>query len=280
MVYDCFMVYDEMDMLEIRLNILAPVVDYFVITEATTTQIGSPKEMYYDKNRKRFVQFQDKIIYNVVDMAGMVFPDQWHREVFQKDHCIDGLKDAHDDDIIIFSDLDEIPNPDAVRKVVKEFDESKIYHFAQDMYYFFINYKSIDGKLLSSTGEFPGIKDKKWLGTKICSYKTIKRTGFDALRHKEMINENAVRIPDGGWHFTYMGGTGAKVHDRVKKKLSAFSHAEYNKWRYYNRLSIWLSIVMGKDLLGRDTKFKKVGIDENYPEWLRDNCPKYKHFIL
>lgn len=280
MVYDCFMIYDELDMLEIRMNILSPVVDYFVITEATTTQMGNPKEMYYDKNRKRFEKFQSKIIYNPIDMGEIAFSDQWNREVFQKNHCIEGLSGAQDNDIIIFSDLDEIPNPDTVRKVINNFDSSKIYHLAQDMYYFFINYKSIDGRLLSSTGEFPGIEDKKWLGTKMCSYKTIKKTGFDALRHKEMINENAVRVSDGGWHFTYMGGTGAKVHDRIKKKLRAFSHAEFNKWKYYNRVSIWLSIIMGKDLLGRGTKFKKVKIDDSYPEWLRKHSNEYLHFIL
>lgn len=280
MIYDCFMIYDELDMLEIRMNILAPVVDFFVITEATTTQMGDPKKMYFAENKGRFREFQDKIIYNPVDMGKLVFADQWHRETYQKNSCIEGLLDAQDDDIIIFSDLDEIPNPEAVKMVICEFDNSRIYHFAQDMYYFFINYKSIDGKLLSSSGEFPDIEDKKWLGTKLCAFKTVKMYGFDTLRQKNMINADAVRVSNGGWHFTYMGGTGAKVHDRIKKKLGAFSHSEYNKWRYYNRLSIWLSVVRGKDLLRRDTSFKKVNIDESYPEWLRNNCGKYPHFIL
>lgn len=280
MIYDCFMIYDELDLLEIRMNILDPVVDYFVITEATTTQMGSPKHMYFKENQERFIKFRDKIIYNPVDMGKLVFPDQWHREVFQKDHCMDGLSSAQDDDIIIFSDLDEIPNPVSAQKVIDEFEHDKIYHFAQDIYYFFINYKNIDGKLLSSSGEFPDIVDRKWLGTKMCSFKMIKEIGFDALRHNNMINENAIRVAEGGWHFTYMGGTGAKVHERIRKKLSAFSHSEYNKWRYYNRFAIWLSVARGKDLLKRDAKFKKVKIDETYPQWLRDNYDKYPHFIL
>lgn len=280
MVYDCFMLYDELDLLEIRMNILSPVVDYFVITEATTTQMGDPKEMYYSNNRERFSEFESKIIYNPIDMGEMDFPDQWHREVFQKNHCIDGLSGAQEDDIIIFSDLDEIPNPNTVKKIIIDFDKNKVYHFAQDMFYFFMNYKNIDGALLSSTGEFPGVEYKKWLGTKICSFTTVKRIGFDALRHQNMINENAVRVSQGGWHFTYMGGTKSKVHDRIKKKLGAFSHREYNKWRYYNRLSIWVSILRGRDLLGRGAKFKKVKIDDSYPEWIRKNYHRYRHLVL
>jgi beta-1,4-mannosyl-glycoprotein beta-1,4-N-acetylglucosaminyltransferase len=241
--------------------------------------MGNPKEMYFAKHKSRFAEFKDKIIYNPVNMDGIEFEDQWHREVYQKNHCIDGLKDAMDDDIIIFSDLDEIPNPDIVRKVLSDFDDSKIYHFAQNMYYFFFNYKNVDGNLLSSAGEFPGIEDKKWLGTRVCTLKKVKQYGFDMLRDKKMLDENAVRVGDGGWHFTYMGGTNANVQERIRKKLSAFSHEEFNNWRFYNGFHIWWSIIRGRDFLGRDARFKKVKIDSSYPKWLMDNYKKYPHLM-
>ena len=282
MIYDCFMFFDELDLLEIRMNILDPVVDFFVVTEATTTQMGQPKKMYFAENMSRFEKFKDKIIYNPVDMGNIFFENQWSREVYQKNHCIDGLEKANSTDLVIFSDLDEIPNPRTLKKIIDNFDSEKIYHFAQEMYYFFINYKNVDGTLLSSTGEFPGINEPKWLGTKVCTYKMAKEYGLDALRHKEMItnNENAIRVADGGWHFTYMGGTKSSVQTRIKKKFGAFSHAEFNRWRYYNPINIYLSILMGKDLLGRGARFKKVSIDDTYPSWLVEHYKEYPHLIL
>lgn len=71
MIYDCFMFFDELDLLEIRMNILDPVVDFFVVTEATTTQMGQPKKMYFAENMSRFEKFKDKIIYNPVDMGNI-----------------------------------------------------------------------------------------------------------------------------------------------------------------------------------------------------------------
>ena len=80
------MFFDELDLLEIRMNILDPVVDFFVVTEATTTQTGQPKKMYFAENMSRFEKFKDKIIYNPVDMGNIFFENQWSREVYQKNH--------------------------------------------------------------------------------------------------------------------------------------------------------------------------------------------------
>lgn len=283
MVFDCFMFFDELDLLEIRLNILNPVVDFFVITEATKTLMGNSKKMYFADNIDRFSKFRDKIIYNPLDMKNMEFANQWQREVYQKNYCINGIKCAKEDDIVIFSDIDEIPNPLKVLEIKESFDKDKIYHLAQNLYYFFMNYKSVDGKLLSSSGEFEGIVDeeRKWLGTKICSYDTAKKYGMDALRHPELVNDNAIRVTDGGWHFSYMGGLRKSAIKRIKDKLAAFSHAEdYNNWKFNNPIIISFSILLGRDLFRRNAKFKKVKIDESYPEWLLENYKNYRHFIL
>ncbi len=280
MIYDTFMFFDELDMLEIRMHILDLAVDYFVINEADTTLVGTPKNMIFKENEERFQRFKKKIIYHPIHNAGLEFEDQWHREIYQKNSCIDALKGCSGHDIVIFSDLDEIPNPEKILEYVPNFDPEIIYHFAQDMYYFFINYKNTDGSLLAACGEFPGVKDKKWLGSKMCSYSMLQKTGCDQIRHKEAIQKNSVRISDGGWHFTYMGGAKSKVQDRVRAKLAAFSHTEYNKWIYYNKVSIWLSIHAGRDLLGRGAKFKKVPLDESYPGWLTDHYKDYPHLVL
>ena len=280
MVYDTFMFFNELDMLEIRMNILDPVVDFFVITEANTTLMGQARVPIFKKNEERFAKFKDKIIYNLVDNKDMTFEDQWHREAFQKNACINGLASCKDDDIIIFSDLDEIPNPDEVVKITQNFDTSKIYHFAQDMFYFYLNYKNVDGSLLAACGEFPDISQKKWLGSKICSFKLLKEIGCDDIRHKEFVRNGDVRVINGGWHFTYMGGDHSDAYTRIKTKLASFSHSEYNSWRFYNPLRVWLFVKMGRDLLGRGAKFKKVSIDNSYPTWLVEHLDEYKHFVL
>lgn len=280
MVYDVFMFFNEIDLLEIRMNILDPVVDYFVITEANTTQMGENREPIFNNYANRFSKFKNKIIYNLVENQDIKFEDQWHREAFQKNACINGLKSCKDDDIIIFSDLDEIPNPEKVKNIIQTFDKDKIYHFAQDMYYFYLNYKNIDGKLLASCGEFPEISEKKWLGSKLCSYKLLKEIGCDNIRHKDYIRSGDERISDGGWHFTYMGGDHSSAYSRIKTKLGSFSHSEFNSWWYYNRLRQWFFIKIGRDLLGRGAKFKKVTIDDSYPTWLIEHLSNYKHLVL
>ena len=86
------------------------------------------------------------------------------------------MEGAKDDDIVIFSDVDEIPNPEAVKKVLADFDGSKIYALAQRNFYCYLNMEETSGSLLSITGEFEGFtgKDRRWLGTKICNYGMLK----------------------------------------------------------------------------------------------------------
>ncbi len=280
MLYDCFMLLDELDLLEIRLHILDPLVDKFVITEATTTQMGAPKPLVYDRYRDRFSKFHNKIIYNVCDDHSS-FKNQWERERFQRNYIINGIKEANDADVAIFSDLDEIPNPLQISDVLSHFEDKTIYHFAQRMFNFYFNYENIKNKLLSSSGDFINIEDKKWIGTRICSVGMARQHTVNFLREKECLQDiPAARVSDGGWHFSYMGGNNEEVHERVKRKLQSFSHEEFNHFRYYNPLHIKWKTMTGKDFLGRDAKFKKVAIDESYPEWLRLHYKGYPHFVL
>ena len=117
MVYDCFQFFNELDILKLRLRILNPVVDKFVISEATTTFSNIPKPLYYEENKEMFAEFSDKIIHVVVDDTP---PGDTHvRDTFQKSAVGRGLKDCTDDDIIIFSDLDEIPNPEKIKQILR-----------------------------------------------------------------------------------------------------------------------------------------------------------------
>ena len=134
MIYDCFTFFNELDLLEIRLNILNEVVDKFVLVEATRTHRGNPKPLYFKENKKRFAPFLDKIIHIVVDSYEPVEKyiaskdsdpklHSWAYENFQRHAIIHGLDDLKDEDSLIISDLDEIPTAEAVRRAANASDK-------------------------------------------------------------------------------------------------------------------------------------------------------------
>ena len=108
MVYDCFPFFNELDILKVRLNVLSDVVDRFIIEESTVTFSGQPKELCFEQNKEMFAEFLDRITYIVVDDSPVEALTH-ERDYFQKNKLIQGLKDAKEDDVIIFGDLDEIP---------------------------------------------------------------------------------------------------------------------------------------------------------------------------
>lgn len=118
-VFDCFPFFNELDVLEIRLTELDPLVDYFVIVEATLTHTGKPKPLYFDENRGRYNRFSRKIIHVVVDDLPSEPSDHWGREISQRQAIMRGLELARPDDRIITSDCDEIPKPDMLRRALE-----------------------------------------------------------------------------------------------------------------------------------------------------------------
>lgn len=273
MVYDCFQFFNELDILKIRLNVLAPVVDRFVISEATETFSGIKKPLYYEENRELFAAFQDRIIHVVVDDTPQ--GDTHYRDTFQKNAVTRGLKDCTDDDIVIFSDLDEIPNPDKIREILQDFQADRIYHFAQRLFYCYLNMEEVSGSLLSYAGEFEGVAQKKWIGTKMLSYRLLREQNLllGELRFPER-KEIGIRVDDGGWHFGYMGGDGERdVAKRIGVKVQAAAHQEYNSKRYLNEAVDRL--LCGEDIFDRNAKFVRVEIDESYPVYLQEHQKDY-----
>ena len=118
MIYDCFTFFNELDILELRLNILYKYVDKFVIVEGNKTHTGKDKDFIFEQNKNRFEKFLDKIIYIKVEDFPSLENSQtsedgnkWLYENYQRDAIMRGLTECKDDDIIITSDCDEIINP-------------------------------------------------------------------------------------------------------------------------------------------------------------------------
>ncbi len=278
MVIDCIPFFNELDILKLRLHILDPLVDRFVIEEATHTFSGLPKDLCFEKNREMFEDFLPKITYLVVDNSPEEISTH-ERDKFQKNALAKALTDASDEDVLILSDVDEIPNPAVLQELVKRFDPDKIYHLAQRNFYCYLNMEEVSGNLLSITGEFPGVERRMWLGTKVFAKKNIPESGIIDLREISPEDPRSVRVADGGWHFGYMGSCHeTDVSRRVGTKVVAAAHQEYNTEDVLAEVKDRL--ILGEDIFGRNAVFQWAVVDESYPQYLLEHKSEYDYLIM
>lgn len=278
MVIDCIPFFNELDILKLRLHILDPLVDRFVIEEATHTFSGLPKDLCFEKNREMFEEFLLKITYLVVDNSPEKISTH-ERDKFQKNALAKALTDASDEDVLILSDVDEIPNPAVLQELVKRFDPDKIYHLAQRNFYCYLNMEEVSGNLLSITGEFPGVERRMWLGTKVFAKKNIPESGIIDLREISPEDPRSVRVADGGWHFGYMGSCHeTDVSRRVGTKVVAAAHQEYNTEDVLAEVKDRL--ILGEDIFGRNAVFQWAVVDESYPQYLLEHKSEYDYLIM
>ncbi len=234
-IYDCFQYFDEDLLLDIRLNVLNQYVKKFIITEATYTHNGSKKKLNF--NIDNFKKFKDKINYLIIDKPpdNLFKLDQSEpehkrgeklilngmaRDYFQRENLINGLNDSEENDMILISDLDEIPN---LSELNLSQIKNKIIIFEQKMFYYKLN-------LL--------YENSFWYGTKACKKryllspqwlrnikaKKYSRWRFDLLFSKKKYTD-IFFVKNGGWHFTYL-----KTPEDLEKKLLNFAHHyEYEK---------------------------------------------------
>ena len=176
--------------------------------------------------------------------------------------------------------MDEIPNPEKIKEILPDFKNDKIYHFAQRLFYCYLNMEEVSGNLLSYAGEFPEIKQKQWIGSKMCRYKLLKEQNLQLgeLRFPER-KECGIRVADGGWHFGYMGGRGeSDIKKRVQQKVISAAHQEYN-----NRdilADVADKIKEGQDIFGRNAKFIMRNIDDTYPVYIQQHQQEFSHLIM
>ena len=228
-IYDCFMYYDEDLLLDLRLNILDKYVKKFVITEATYTHNGSKKKLNFNINN--FRKFKDKIEYIVVDQqppdikeikaqdSKKITEDKlilngMARDYFQRECLNKGLQNLEKDDLVIISDLDEIPN---IQNLNFNKIKDNIVIFRQKMFYYKFNLiyddyiwagsKAVKYKNFISPQWLRNIKSKKYPSWR-----------FDVLFSRKKYS-NLYYIDNGGWHFTCI-----RTPEDLEKKLLNFAH--------------------------------------------------------
>lgn len=282
MIYDCFTFFNELDLLEIRLNELWGVVDKFVLVEATKTHQKQIKPLHYLENKNRFIKFSDKIIHIIVDnyptfFTNFRFPTTWDYEMNQRNGISKGLKNCKPDDVIIISDIDEIPRPE---KILQYKDIPGIKVFKQNMYYYFCNCINISeddywyGSVMTHFNNFATPQDYRQVAIMKNRRDIKKRLKLKQEITQKLGNQEIVVVENGGWHFSYSGGV-----EKIIEKLESFAHSEYNKNKYKNREKILRAINTGADIFGRNFCYNYVKLDETFPKYLIQNTDKFKHLI-
>ena len=255
-IIDCFIFYNELEMLAYRLHVLGPIVDYFILVEARQTHVGASKPLHFEDNKHqpRFAQFSEKMIHIVVDLPHLAGnmdisrDDQWTNERFQRKCISRGIEKiaAHldDRDAIIIADLDEIPDPTTLAEIKNDYDllPLGIYRLEQDFYYYNLNSK----------------RNEKWYHCKMLTFQKYKELNIscDAIRFF-----NCHSIAKGGWHLSYFGDS-----QFIKNKLENFAHQEYNSEQYTDVDSIQKKIDSCVDLFNRGTcinEMQHVAICDN-----------------
>ena len=267
---DCFMYFDEDLILEIRLNVLNHVVDRFVLCEATRDHAGNKKKLRF--SLEKFHKFKNKIDYIIVDDMPINVKStkkNWHdnhmRDQFQRNALSRGINKYDSDDLIMISDIDEIPDP----KKISYFEHKKKYAcFLQR------NFQSKLNLLNTSDGY--------WAGTKICKKKNLKSPQWlRDLKIKEVPfwkfykPKQPQLIENGGWHFSFL-----KHPEDIVTKINSYSHQEFNKAEFVDRNKIREKIDNKKDLFNRKITYEKVDVDKYCPEYIVRNKDKFKEWII
>ena len=276
-VIDVFPFFNELDILDIRLNLLDPYVDCFIISEATKTFSGLEKPLYFEENKERFSKFSHKIIHNIVEDTTSPDLHPYQRDVFQKDNIKKViLENTSDDDVIIWSDVDEVPNPEAIEELETYFQKNAIFHFAQENCMGYLNLVEVGGIIRAMTPDWDYEDRPRWMGTKMFGKSILEKYTLSELRSKQESERN-YRVFPGGWHWSYVGSEGLSVEERVLKKIECAAHSELNNDQIKQNVA---RVKDNKDPLGRDyAVYQTVPLDDSYPKYILDNKEKFINLI-
>jgi beta-1,4-mannosyl-glycoprotein beta-1,4-N-acetylglucosaminyltransferase len=269
-VFDCFPFFDELDILEIRLNELYGVVDRFIILESAETYAGQSKPLNLENNRARFEKFHDKILYIASAGLSPKCTDRTSgrlREADQRNQLLQGLNyfDARDADVVLLSDCDEIPRASSVVQAIQS-GLGSVTRFKQRSYYYNVNTLVDYGHDFASRA-------------RIGLYRHIEQVG--GMYNFRMANKNTDQwvVEEGGWHFGYFGDL-----DKIKRKVAALSPF-LSEYKLFGDDTLRRDIREGRDLHHRrcelpETFTRQDSNDPMLPEYFLENRDRFTHFTL
>jgi beta-1,4-mannosyl-glycoprotein beta-1,4-N-acetylglucosaminyltransferase len=253
MIFDCFPLFNELELLRLRLEELRDVIDWFVLVEGGQTFSGKPKPRYFNLNREQFAD------YNICHVCIDEFPQElagpWEREAYTRNALLAGLGElgATPNDIIMLSDVDELPRPRSVLdgQRVLEQGHAKCVVLDQVLSYYFLNCRTRD----------------PWSGTRMARFE-------DVTTMQELRTSPGLTLRDAGWHFSYLGGI-----DRIQQKIGATSHTDLDVSAFTASAHLKGCIEAGRDLFGREIDFAVVPLDSSFPKTLLARQSDYAQLI-
>lgn len=292
-VVEAFQFCSELDILELRLNTLKDLVDFTIISESPVAFSGLQKPLWFDehKHEKRFKKFEHKIIHQIVldtpdeytnlpsitpidkiqgqiiDRVQVGIGDWWPashppygRDTWQKESLLRPMQNLQPDDIVILSDADEVINPDALKRVLDNFDPTQIFSFYQKLYYYYFDCLKVEGLYT------------RWPGPMLCTYENFLKYPMCLLKMKR----RGVAIEDGGWHFSYMAAN-ESIQEKMNYQEETYMYTDKNKKSIVENTRNRFRV--DHDMFFIPCKFKYTPIDETYPGYLVENQDKFKDYI-
>ncbi|KAK2759596.1 glycosyl transferase family 17 protein [Colletotrichum kahawae] len=261
-IYDLLLVNTEIEMLELRLGQMAPYVDYFVILESDKTFTDHPKPLYVKDNWDLFKPWHDKMIVRTMDLEAMKDGSTWDREKLSRnamyEQVIPGLtgeQAASEDDILLVSDVDEIPKPEVLRALrncevpTRVTIHSKIYYYS-----------------------YQWLSRNDWNHPQATLFRGKDTVLPDDLRS----NANDHHFNQGGWHCSYCFST----TEEMAQKINSFSHSEFNKPEFKDPQWIVKVARLGHDIFGRgDSNFDRIEVNHDIPDYIKRYPDKFKYLV-
>ena len=289
MIIDCFPFFNELDLLDIRLKLLDDIVDKVILIESTRTFTLTKKRLFYNENKNRYSKYKNKITHIIVDDSPAllnkffvhkpksifwllknkksIFLNAHDIDFYQKNQVSKGLKNCDENDILILSDLDEIPNP----SIFKDLENLKKGRNALelDLYCYFLNGKVFDKESKTNI---------KWTGPSITKFKYFR--SFHDERHgaRNSFKNNKKlqfkKIQNAGWHFTYLGGLKS-----LNLKIKSTAHTELNT-RSINTQSNLKNLIESGVFVG-NKKWKAIykPLESLFPDYLCSIFHEYPNLI-
>ncbi|PWU15564.1 MAG: hypothetical protein C5B45_02270 [Chlamydiae bacterium] len=264
-IYDCFTFFNELELLKMRLEELNDHVDYFVLVESVETQSGDPKPLYFQENQHFFQKYLPKIKHIVIDeyssdidpVTGLC----WDRESFQRKCIMRGLQQCDNLDIIMISDLNEIPRAQTLETLKLLFYREKrkpnklviknppdAIALEMPLFIYQLNRKEIHAD--------------PWVGTVATLYDNVKRKGVQFFRDKRW---DFFKVMDGGWHFTWIGDKNQirqkllDVEDSHKENVDSISDEEIETW------------IQAQEIIPMDSQYPN-----DFPKYMKKHIDYFK----
>lgn len=266
MIIDAFPFFNELDLLEIRLNTLDSVVDKFVLVEAGKTQTLQDKPYYFAENKERFEKFLHKIVHVKVNTYPSNDGNLWAMENHQRNQIklgIEEIQGIQGTDIVMISDVDEIPDPNIVAQAAK-MDGANCLAFGMTFQAYYVNLTS---------------PKKRWVGTVMTKVETLNVIEPQDLRN---IKDSAPRLDDAGWHLSWLGGW-EKAYTKLQSCIEPLDKNEVPSKEEFEK--IFMSRIKDGGFFHLTTANDSVPLavtdDPNFlPPYLLANKDKYSHLFL